>query len=309
LNRRRTTTQIAAELGTTDMVVNRAMHQHGIAVRPSGVHSNPHMVAVLGDHIPQDIRSAVQGGLHGWHRLQRFQAAMPFPSLQAAATHLSAHQNTLVTQFQRLERDIGGQLFHRTAFGRPQHPTQRGLALLHALEQDEIKTLMDQAIQPSWAASRPEPEVVAQATANAAQRQNPGPLTPYNTITVDRIRITRPVRIALQALLDNAGDDLYGLELRRRTRLDYGTIYPLLARLTKAGWLTARWEDEQLWRARNPPGPKHRPRRCHYRLTPEGQRAALHELKPDDPTAPSGEIHRRKRRKRRTGETEPAKSR
>jgi DNA-binding PadR family transcriptional regulator len=274
-----------------------------------GVSGHPHMITVLGDHIPPDIRSAVQGGLHGWHRLQRFQAAMPFPSLHSAAEHLGIHQNTLVTQFQRLEKDIGGQLFHRTVFGRPQQPTERGRALLHALEQDEIKTLMTQSIQPDWTTARPEPEVVKQAAANASQRRNPGPPKPYNTIAVDRIRITRPVRIALQALLDSVGEDIYGLKLRRRTRLDYGSIYPLLARLTKAGWLTARWEDETSWRARNPPGQKHRPRRRYYRLTPEGQRAALHELKPDDPAAPSGETHRRKRRKRKTGETDPTQDR
>jgi hypothetical protein len=35
---------------------------------------------------------------------------MTFPSIEAAATYLGAHQSALIHQFQRLERDIGSPL-------------------------------------------------------------------------------------------------------------------------------------------------------------------------------------------------------
>ncbi len=64
---------------------------------------------------PQEIRRAVEGGLWGWQRLHRFQQAMAFPTIEEAADHLGAHRSTLVRQVQRLERDIGAQLYHRAA--------------------------------------------------------------------------------------------------------------------------------------------------------------------------------------------------
>jgi hypothetical protein len=146
LDRKRTTAQIAAELGTSALTVQKALRHHGIPLRAAGVRSHPHMLIALGDHIPQDIRSAVHGNLRGWHRLHRFHAAMQFPSLGSAASHLGAHINTLIQQFHRLESDIGGQLFHRGAPGQPQQPTERGRALLQALEQDEIHALITEAV-------------------------------------------------------------------------------------------------------------------------------------------------------------------
>jgi hypothetical protein len=40
----------------------------------------------------------IHDGLHGWHGLQRFQAAMPFPNLTAAGEYRGIHPSTLVTQ-------------------------------------------------------------------------------------------------------------------------------------------------------------------------------------------------------------------
>ena len=80
-------------------------------------------------------------------------------------------------------------------------------------------------------------------------------------------RITLQVRLVLQAFLDAAGDEQYGLELIDATGLFPGTIYPILARLEQAGWLESRWEDVDQHAAG-------RPRRRYYRLTPDGLRAA-----------------------------------
>jgi hypothetical protein len=141
LHRQRSFTDIAAELGVLDVTVIAAARRHGIPSRPPGVHSRPEMLTTLDPDIPADIRRAVEGGLKGWHRLHRFQTAMAFPTIEAAAAHLDAHQSVLVNQFQRLERDIGAKLFHRSTPRRPMRPTGRGTALLDALARTDVRAI------------------------------------------------------------------------------------------------------------------------------------------------------------------------
>jgi PadR family transcriptional regulator, regulatory protein PadR len=71
----------------------------------------------------------------------------------------------------------------------------------------------------------------------------------------------------LAALLEEPTEELYGLELSTRAGLQTGTIYPILARLERSGWLSSRWEDIDPRRAGR------RPRR-YYRLTGLGMREA-----------------------------------
>lgn len=59
----------------------------------------------------------------------------------------------------------------------------------------------------------------------------------------------------------------WGRQLSDELSLKSGTIYPLLARLEKAGWLESRWEEIN-------PSEEGRPRRRLYRLTGQGQRVA-----------------------------------
>jgi hypothetical protein len=84
------------------------------------------MIRKLDRDIPRCVRAAVEGGLHGWQRLARFETAMTFPTLKAAAEHLGAHPTTLVTQFQRLERDVGTPLYHRATPRPPATPHTSG---------------------------------------------------------------------------------------------------------------------------------------------------------------------------------------
>jgi PadR family transcriptional regulator PadR len=65
----------------------------------------------------------------------------------------------------------------------------------------------------------------------------------------------------LLALLDTAAEWRHGYDLSRQTGLRSGTLYPILMRLERSGWLEARWEDE--------PAPG-KPRRHLYRLTAMG---------------------------------------
>jgi hypothetical protein len=138
LQRKRSAANIAAELCVSPATVIRAARNYGIPVRPAGVASHRHMLCTY-DHLPLDVRRAVEGQRYGWHRLQRFQAAMPHPNLAAAARHLHLPgPGGLVKQLHRLEHAIGAQLYHRATPTQPMRPTPRGAALLQALTQPDI---------------------------------------------------------------------------------------------------------------------------------------------------------------------------
>jgi PadR family transcriptional regulator len=103
------------------------------------------------------------------------------------------------------------------------------------------------------------------------------PRKPRDGTVAHQIRITRPVLTVLRDIIDHPGE-FYGLEVFNRTRIDQGTLYPMLHRMHRAGWLTSHPEDEQSWLAGAPPGRGPGRRRTYYNLTPEGNHAALHEL-------------------------------
>lgn len=278
LRRRRSTTEIAAEFGTSQMTVNRALERFGIPPRPSGVASHPHMVQVLDDRVPPDVKAAVEGGLHGWHRLNRFQIAMAFPSITTAEHCLGGHRSlALVTQFQRLEADIGAELFHRSAFGKPHRPTQRGQALLEALDQRHVRSLMNAALGADRI-RMPGKAVIAAAQIRVRQRRNPGPPKPFDDIAVEPIRMTQTLRTLIEDTIDHDWAEFYGYEITERLGIQAGTIYPLLTRLHNAGWLSSRLEDEQQWLAGAPPSRGPGRRRTYFTFTADGRSAALREL-------------------------------
>lgn len=80
-------------------------------------------------------------------------------------------------------------------------------------------------------------------------------------------RITVPVATVLAAFLRDPEQERYGLDLIRDTGLPSGTVYPVLARLGRAGWVHRDWEEID-------PVVAGRPARRYYRLTPEGAAAA-----------------------------------
>jgi hypothetical protein len=67
---------------------------------------------------------------------------MTYPTLKATAEHLGALPAAHVTQFQRLERDIGAPLYHRATPGRPLRPTPQGRSLLRVPSQPNIRRLL-----------------------------------------------------------------------------------------------------------------------------------------------------------------------
>jgi DNA-binding PadR family transcriptional regulator len=85
------------------------------------------------------------------------------------------------------------------------------------------------------------------------------------------LRVTTAVATVLVALLEQPTADRYGLELIRASGYPSGTLYPILLRLQRAGWLEAHWEDID-------PVAAGRPARRYYRLTPDGTVAARTEI-------------------------------
>ncbi|MGH3865852.1 MAG: PadR family transcriptional regulator [Pseudonocardiaceae bacterium] len=73
--------------------------------------------------------------------------------------------------------------------------------------------------------------------------------------------------MVLQALLDEPGQEMYGLEICKAAQLPSGTIHPILARLERCGWLESSWEDID-------PVKEGRPRRRYYHLNGTGAVAA-----------------------------------
>ncbi len=84
-----------------------------------------------------------------------------------------------------------------------------------------------------------------------------------------RIRLSKQTLALLEALLKHPLQWHHGYALNQQTGLFSGTLYPILMRLEKAGWLETRWEDTHV------PG---RPPRHFYRLTSDGREWAREEL-------------------------------
>jgi PadR family transcriptional regulator, regulatory protein PadR len=89
-------------------------------------------------------------------------------------------------------------------------------------------------------------------------------------------RITGPTLKVLGALLSSGRIELSGADISRSTNLASGTLYPILFRLERAGWVESRWEEEE-------PRALGRPRRRLYQVTALGARnanAAVKDLEP-----------------------------
>jgi PadR family transcriptional regulator PadR len=85
------------------------------------------------------------------------------------------------------------------------------------------------------------------------------------------LRMTLAVATVLRAFLEDESTPHYGYDLMRATGFPSGKIYPILARLRRAGLLHRELEDID-------PAAEGRPRRALYRLTPAGVTTARAEL-------------------------------
>jgi DNA-binding PadR family transcriptional regulator len=85
------------------------------------------------------------------------------------------------------------------------------------------------------------------------------------------VRVTIAVARVLRAFLDDVAVPRYGYELMRETGFPSGKLYPILARLQKAGWLVREQEEID-------PAAAGRPARTLYQLSRTGVVAARQEL-------------------------------
>ena len=85
-----------------------------------------------------------------------------------------------------------------------------------------------------------------------------------------RLRISTQTLSVLEALLARPSQWHHGYAISRGTGVPSGTLYPILMRLEKLGWLETRWEDE---------APQGRPPRHLYRLSVDGREWAREELR------------------------------
>lgn len=86
-----------------------------------------------------------------------------------------------------------------------------------------------------------------------------------------RLRLSINVLRVVRALTDAGPEDRYGYALMRATALPSGGLYPVLARLEAAGWVTPRPEADP---------PDGRPPRTYYDLTATGVAEAEQALAP-----------------------------
>ena len=84
--------------------------------------------------------------------------------------------------------------------------------------------------------------------------------------------MTLQVQLVLAEMLTEPAEPRYGLDMGAATGLPSGTIYPILARLERIGWVESDWEDPEAHIAEG------RPRRRYYRLTREGAESAAEAL-------------------------------
>jgi PadR family transcriptional regulator PadR len=110
---------------------------------------------------------------------------------------------------------------------------------------------------------------------------------------MDEPRMTLQTLAILKVLLAKPLEPRYGLDISREAGLKGGTLYPALARLERAGWLTSFQEDID-------EAAEGRRKRRYYRLTGEGagkarqvleaesQRLALPTFLPSPGPDPSG---------------------
>jgi PadR family transcriptional regulator, regulatory protein PadR len=83
--------------------------------------------------------------------------------------------------------------------------------------------------------------------------------------------MTVAVARVLREFLADPAEPRYGYELMQLTGFPSGKLYPLLARLQRAGWLIRERESVD-------PAQAGRPARWLYRLSTSGARSAQHEL-------------------------------
>ena len=85
------------------------------------------------------------------------------------------------------------------------------------------------------------------------------------------IRLSRQLLEILAVMVEGREENLHGRLIAKRARVSSGTLFPALARLESAGWISSREEEGD-------PAELGRPRQRIYKLTGAGETAAREEI-------------------------------
>lgn len=83
--------------------------------------------------------------------------------------------------------------------------------------------------------------------------------------------MTLATQAVLRVLLDDPSKPRYGFDVAHEAGLATGSLYPILSRLEKMGWIKSFWEQSEDVQGG-------RPRRRYYELTADGAAAATSAL-------------------------------
>jgi DNA-binding PadR family transcriptional regulator len=97
------------------------------------------------------------------------------------------------------------------------------------------------------------------------------------------VRLSHTTLRVLRVFLEQPTSSLAGSDIWRETGVLSGTLYPILSRLEKAGWLKSEWEQLD-------PSLEGRPRKRLYRLTGVGARNAKQALRDVVPAQVGGQL-------------------
>ncbi len=127
VNKRCALPDIAEKAGMSTANLARWAKTHAIPMRGRGgvSHSSALAAERLSAQAPELIRPAL-AGIGGRERLQRFVAATRYPTLTVAAEKLGVGQAVLISQINRIERELGARLLDRAERGRPMQLTEAG---------------------------------------------------------------------------------------------------------------------------------------------------------------------------------------
>ena len=77
-------------------------------------------------------------------------------------------------------------------------------------------------------------------------------------------RLSYQTMQVLRSLIDADGKRISGSDIARNTAILSGTLYPILMRLERAGWISSQWETAE-------PSRLGRPRKRLYKLLAKGK--------------------------------------
>jgi PadR family transcriptional regulator PadR len=90
-------------------------------------------------------------------------------------------------------------------------------------------------------------------------------------------RLSVQTLVVLDALVSSTAEELSGAQIGRTTGLASGSLYPILLRLEREGWVESRWEEAD-------PRVLGRPRRRFYRVKPLGEQIARRAARKVEPS-------------------------